>query len=107
MFFAEATLFPPIGEVIWNTTFAPEGLRSATAAENARKRAAASLAVLDKALTGKRFLLGESFSAADVMMGYSLLAAQYVGVLAGEFRNLAPYMAGLTERPALQKALAL
>src|SRR5262245_57907387 len=67
--FSEATIFPPLGEIAWNTVFAPEGERSETAAAAGRKRAAAALAVLDKALAGKDYLLGD-FSAADIMMGY-------------------------------------
>ena len=104
--FSEATLFPPLGEIAWSTLFAPEDKRNPAAAEDARKRATATLAVLEKALDGKDYLLGSEFSAADVMMGYSLMAAQYLGALGDGFPELRAYMARLADRPAYQKALS-
>ena len=52
-------------------------------------------------------LLGEQFSAADVMMGFTLLAARVLGVLDDRFPALNAYMARLEARPAFQKALAV
>jgi len=105
--FAEATLFPPIGEIVWNTSFAPEAERSATAAALARKRAVAALGVLENALSGKAYLVGDEFSAADIMTGYSLMAAHYVGVISDEFRNVRAYGSRLSQRAAFQKAVAI
>ncbi len=105
--FSEATLFPPLGEIAWHTMFGPETSRSPVAADTARRRAAATLAVLEKALAGKDHLLGRDFSAADIMMGFSLLAAQYFGVLGDDYPNVRTYIARLAERPAFQKAAAV
>jgi glutathione S-transferase len=104
--FSEATMFPPLGEIAWNSVFAPEDQRNQGAADGARKRALKTLAVLEKALQGKDYLLGAEFSAADVMMGYTLLAARYFGVLNDDFPNVAAYQARISERAAFQKALA-
>ena len=107
VWFAEASLFPPMGEIAWYTVFKPENERIDAVGVDARKRAGIALGVLDEALAGKKYLLGEQFSAADVMMGYSLLAAQYFRVLGDEHRNIPRYVARLLERPALHKAMAL
>ena len=104
--FAEATIFPPLGEIAWATMFAPEEEKNPAAAEGARKRATATLEVLEKALAGKDYLLGREFSGADVMMGYSLMAAQYLGAFGDGFPVLRAYMARLAERPGWQKALS-
>jgi glutathione S-transferase len=104
--FAEGTLFPPLGEIAWHTMFGSEESRSPVAAETARKRAAAALAVLDKALAGKDYLVGREFSGADIMMGYSLLAAQYLNVLGDGYPNIQAYVGRLAGRPAFQKAAA-
>jgi glutathione S-transferase len=71
---------------------------------NAASRAAASLAVLEEALAGKEYLLGE-FSAADCMMGYTLLVARMFGVLNENYPNVAGYLGRLEARPAFQKAM--
>ena len=104
--FAEATAFPPLGEIAWNTVFGPEDQRSEVAADNARKRALGSIDVLEKSLAGKDYLLGAEFSAADIMMGYTLLAAKYFGVLNHDFPRVSAYQVRISERPAFQKAMA-
>jgi len=59
--------------------------------------------VLEKALAGKEYLLGREFSAADIMMGYTLLSARAFGVLTDRHLNVSAYRARLEVRPALQR----
>jgi len=47
------------------------------------------------------------FSAADVMMGFTLVAARLLGVLDDRFPSLIAYLARLQARPAFQRTLAL
>jgi len=103
--FAEATAMPPFGEIVRHTLFKPEAERIPAVVADARARAAAGLAVLEQALSGRDYLLGSDFSAADVMMGYTLLSARWHGVLSDAYPNLVRYMARLEARPAFQKAL--
>ena len=72
--------------------------------ENTRERAHAGFAFLEEALEGKRYLLGEEFSAADIMMGFTLVAGRVLGVLDERYPNLVAYLERLEARPALQKA---
>jgi len=104
--FAEATLFPPLGVIAFNTLFKPEAERIQAAVADARSMAATSLRVLERALDGKDYLLGAEFSGADIMMGYTLMTAQFLGVLTDEYPNVRAYFARLQARPAFQKALS-
>ena len=76
---------------------------SATYAGGRGGRAEAALGVLEKALAGKEYLLGREFSAADIMMGYTLLSARAFGVLTDRHLNVSAYRARLEVRPALQR----
>ena len=104
--FAEATIFPPLAVLAFHTLFKPEAERIPSVAADARAMAAGTLRTLERALDGKTFLLGAEFSAADIMMGYSLMTAQFLGVLTGEYPNLGAYFARLQARPAFQKAMS-
>jgi glutathione S-transferase len=59
--------------------------------------------VLSNALTGRDFILGEQFSAADVMIGSTLAWAGFMGLLA-DHPTLQAYAKRLSERPAFQRA---
>ena len=61
--------------------------------------------VLSDAVRGKRYLLGDSFSMADVMVGGSLWLASFVDVLAPH-DELARYHGRVSDRPAFQRAFA-
>jgi glutathione S-transferase len=75
--------------------------------EDARDRAAAGFEFLERELGGKTYLLGDDFSAADIMMGFTLVAAQQLGVLDGRFPRLTQYLARVLQRPALQRTIAI
>jgi glutathione S-transferase len=98
-----ATLEPPVLQVFMNTVMLPEEQRSAKAVEEGKKGFATVAQVLSQALDGKSFLLGEQFSAADVMIGSTLSWAQFMGLLADQ-PTLQSYVARLAERPAFQRA---
>lgn len=105
--FAEATCLPPLSDLAQHTMFKPEPERIAALVPDAHARIASWLAALEPALAGKTFLLGDTFTAADVMMGYGLLLTKWFGLLGAEQHpNVSAYLARLEQRPALQKALA-
>ena len=103
MFYAMATLEPPILQVFMNTVRLPEAERSAQIAEQGRRAFADVAAVLSNALASKPFLLGEQFSAADVMIGSTLAWAQFMGLLEGH-PTLIEYVQRQSSRPAIQRA---
>jgi glutathione S-transferase len=104
--FAEATAFPPIGDVARHTMFLPEAERIPQVAADGRVRAKNALDVLERALTGKQYVVGTELSGADVMMGYFLMAARMLGLVGAEHANVSAYWERLAARPGLQKALS-
>lgn len=103
--FAEATATPPLADIAQHMLFKPEAERIPAVIADAQARVAVVLGALEQALAGKQYLLGSEFSAADIMMGYSLLLVKWFGLLTPEYPNVTAYLARLQQRPALQKAL--
>jgi glutathione S-transferase len=103
--FAEATLFPGLGNIAWHTRFKQDAETLADAIRDYRTWAEAGLDSLERQLAGKEFVLGAEFSGADIMLGYSLLVAKAFGVLGESHPAVNAYLTRLLERPALRKAL--
>jgi glutathione S-transferase len=104
--FAEGTAMPPISELAQHTMFKPEAERIPALVPDAQARIQNWLTTVESALAGRDHLCGGDFTAADVMLGYSLLLTKWFGLL-GDRPNLTAYLARLEARPALQKALTL
>jgi glutathione S-transferase len=104
--FAEATAMPPISELAQHTMFKPEAERIAAIVPDAQARIQNWLTTVEAAMDGRDYLCGSELTAADVMLGYSLLLTKWFGLL-GDRPNLTAYLARLEARPALQKALTL
>ena len=104
--FAEATFARPIGELVNHRRVFGEAGQIPAVLEEMKGRVAACLQAVDDALRGRTWLLGDTFCAADIMMGYSVLLAQ-------RFVPLEPhaeahrYLQALSARPALQAKLAI
>ena len=101
--YSMATLEPPVLQVFMNTVMLPEAERSAAAVEEGRTRFAEVARVLEQALAGRTYILGEQFSAADVTIGSTLVWAQFMGLTSGH-PALEAYAKRLSERPAFQRA---
>jgi len=100
--FAEATAFAPVGVIVWHTLFAQDADSIPSAIAGARKRAHSALSFVERGLAGKEYLLGAEFSAADIMMGYTLIAARSLVGFDDGYPNIRRYLARLEARPALQ-----
>jgi glutathione S-transferase len=103
MVYAIATLEPPVIDVFMQTAMLPEAERSPAVLAAARKKFGDVATVLEQALGTRPFLLGEQFTAVDVMIGSTLGWAQMLGLLEGK-KTLQEYVQRLSERPASQKA---
>jgi glutathione S-transferase len=83
----------------------PEADRNPAAVTAARDRFAKAVKVLDDVLQGRKFLLGEGFSVADVMVGATLAWARGLRLLEG-VPAVEDYLGRLRDRPAWKRALA-
>lgn len=103
--FAEGTAFPPLGNIAWHRFKGDEESIPGAIADY-RGWADGALTVLEKALARNDYLLGAEFSAADVMMGYTVQCAKWFGLLTDAHPNLSAYLGRLEKRPAFQKAFS-
>jgi glutathione S-transferase len=99
--YSVATLEPALADT-WLQTQRPENQRDSAALRAAQERFENSAAVLGAALASP-YLLGERFSAADVLVGAMLIWAESMGLLEGHGR-LADYAARIRSRPAFSRS---
>lgn len=104
--FAEATAMPPLSDMAQHMFFRPENERIPAMVEDGRRRILLVLDALEVEIQDKDFLLGPEFTAADIMMGYTLMLSQLFGVLGEAHPALGRYYARLAGRPAFQKAIS-
>jgi glutathione S-transferase len=102
--FAEATAFPPLGVIVWHVLYRRDADQVAPAIDSARERAHSALEFVERQIAGKDYILGRDFTAADVMVGFTLAAARAFGVLDDRYPRLNAYLARLETRPAFQTA---
>jgi glutathione S-transferase len=105
--FAESTAFPPLGILVWLTVYRDDAASHPDLIEDAVSRARQGLVHLEHELGAGPYLLGERFSAADVMMGFTLVAAAQLKVLDASLPVLSAYVERLLARPALARVLAV
>ena len=74
--FGEATHSRPIGEVVNHRRALAEADQSAVAVAEMQQRSHACVEALDEELAQHAFIVGDDFSAADIMVGYTLLLAE-------------------------------
>ena len=99
-----AALEPPIVTLFLHTIRRPEPERNATLAAEARVQLGAVLNVIEPALAGREFILGNDFTAADVMVGSTLGWARAFGMMDDTRPNIAAYVTRLSTRPAFDRA---
>ncbi len=97
--FAPAELEPPLFEA-WR-----QAERDADRAASARKRFFSAADAVAGALDGREFLVGGSFTVADVMVATTLLFTSRVGIADQLPRSLTDYLSRLAQRPAFQRAV--
>ncbi|KAL8587528.1 hypothetical protein ACOMHN_000934 [Nucella lapillus] len=109
VFYCTSTLDGAMATLSRQWMFTPEALRDQEVIAKAKALVDQCLDRLDTALQGRTFILGEQFSAADCVVGYSVLWASVLNkqlLLEGR-PNLLAYLSTIMTRPALQQALAL
>ncbi|NVJ20732.1 MULTISPECIES: glutathione S-transferase family protein [Myxococcus] len=103
MMFCMATMEPPLSAYSAHSRFLPEHERVPGEAERGQKRFTDIARMLEEKLKGRSFLVGERFTAADVVMASILNWGGGMGLLE-DFPALRSYVERQMARPAARRA---
>lgn len=106
MHYAESTLYSPLGILVWHRLYRRNADQFPEVMADASARTSAGLAFLERQLGERTYLLEYGFSAADIMMAFTLVAARLLGVLDERYPRLNAYLERLAARPAFTAAQA-
>jgi glutathione S-transferase len=100
-----STVDPALEAITFHGKMLPEAKRVAAIAEDGKRKWGSIAKVLEGALAGRKFVVGDSFTAADVVVGSAIGWVNFLGML-GDHPTLKAYHDGLMDRPAAQRAYA-
>jgi glutathione S-transferase len=103
--YVPANLDPVLETITMHTMFLPQDKRNPQLVEGAMAKWENIAKVIETALEGRTYIVGDSFTAADIVLGSALGWAQFVHIL-DSHPKLVAYLKNLQERPAYQKAHA-
>lgn len=103
MFFVPGTMEPPLWQIFYHSSMLPETQRLPAVIEYSRKQYKRAAKTLNRALSDQPYILGENFSAADIMIASTL---QWFPEFNDGFPALSGYSHRLIERPAYKRAIA-
>jgi glutathione S-transferase len=107
MVWAQVTLSEAVSRYGRNVSpFIPDEQKNPKAAEAARQDVDAALRVLDGALAGREFLVGQSFSFADLAAAGFLGWLDYMGLSYSDWPNVRAWAARCQARPAHRRTMA-
>ena len=91
--------------ILHHTMLLPEEERSPKEAQKAREEIGPYLDLLDRALSGKEYLVGDGFSVADVNVASVIGLGAMLGVDVSGRQNVQAWLGRLQARPAFAKSL--
>ena len=105
-FWAMTEVENPLIEVLMHRMFLPADQRDAKVADAAIAKLQGPFGVLDRHLAGRKHVLGDQYSVADVNLASVLSWAPLVGIDLSGFPALGKWLTECSARPAAQKATA-
>jgi glutathione S-transferase len=106
MEYGENPLTLIMGEIAAHSGPMPEKWRIPALVDRGREIASSLVGVVERALGEGSWILGDTFSAADIMLTYGLGIAGYLGHVNDETPRVRAYCERATARPAYQRAAA-
>ncbi|MBW2498983.1 MAG: glutathione S-transferase family protein [Deltaproteobacteria bacterium] len=107
MTYGENPLTVIMGEIAAHGGPIPDEMRIPALVDRGRAIAPALVNVVERALDGRTYILGEEFSAADIMLGFGLNIARHLGFVGDDTPRSLDYCERLMARPAYQRAAAV
>ncbi len=104
--YCEATAGAAMSPVIFHTRYVADSGERGDLIEVWTHRSRMALRPVEAYLGDRTWLLGDEFSAADIMLGYTIAVAEIFGVLDEQFPGLKAYFGRLAARPAFKWAVA-
>lgn len=105
--FGESTLMGPMANIIQHSYHLPEEERDPRSLARAKRQLHHYANVLDEELGKHAFLVGDEFTAADIVLGYAFYLAKLFRVFPDDCQNLTAWFGKLTARPAYKTATAV
>jgi glutathione S-transferase len=99
------TMFVPLRTVFWGLVRTPAEKRDAAAIEDARKKTAEYLGILEAALAGRKYVAGERLTMGDIPLGSYVQVWMRLPIERPRQPNLEAWFARLLERPAYRKTV--
>lgn len=94
-----------VGTYHWLLRFVPEELRNPDLLELAKGRSLQALGGIERAVEARDFIAGDTFTAADIMVGYTLIYAGYFDLVSErDLPNAVRYVEALKTRDAFARA---
>lgn len=103
--FAEGTAANPINNIVWLTVYRQDADQHIAIIDATRTSVEVIFGEVESALADQPFLAGDSLTAADIMMGFTLLSARWLKLLTDRYPRTLDYVDRLMARPALQMSL--
>ena len=107
MEFGENPLTVILGEIAAHSGPMPAARRIPALVERGHAIAPELVAVVENALAGRAYILGDPFSAADIMLGFGLGIARHLELVNASTPRTRDYLDRLTARPAYQRAASV
>jgi glutathione S-transferase len=103
-FWGMTELEPSLMELVLNRVMLPEAQRDSAAADAAVEAIQTPLRVLDAQLAERPYLLGDTFTIADLNVASVLSMANFVGLDVSNHRNVKRWFDACLSRPAFARA---
>ena len=105
--FSEGTAANPINLTVWLTVYRQDADKHSAIIDASKGSANHIFDGVESALSNQTFLVSDEFTAADIMMGFTLISAMYLQVLTDSHPRTVAYVNRLLARPCLQRTLAV
>lgn len=94
---------PPLVDILIQKVFVPEDKRDANLIARREKQLPNLFSVLEHDLAGKKFVTGDTFSVADVMVGSAMNLAMGLGETFAQYPNIKAWMTEISSRPSWKR----